>query len=115
MSMQPNLSERGRAIGLRGLNRLAGSPAVDRFGLPQPTERLLHGAPQTTMRTGATAGRTFVAAQRLSQPARQPKGRHSDLFDLTPDDEQQMLSESVRDFALAQLRPAARAADDQCA
>ena len=31
----------------------------------------------------------------------------SDLFDLTPDDEQQMLSESVRDFALAKLRPAA--------
>src|ERR1039458_4380090 len=67
------------------------------------------------MRTAATAGRTFVAAQRLSRPARQPKARHSDLFDLTPDDEQQMLSESVRDFALAQLRPAARAADDQCA
>jgi alkylation response protein AidB-like acyl-CoA dehydrogenase len=115
MSMQPNLSERGRAIGLRALNRLAGSPAIDRFGLRQPTERLLHGASKTTMRTAATAGRTFVAAQRLSRPARQPKGRHSDLFDLTPDDEQQMLSESVRDFALAQLRPAARAADDQCA
>ncbi len=113
--MQPNLSERGRAIGLRALNRLAGSPAIDRFGLRQPTERLLHGASKTTMRTAATAGRTFVAAQRLSRPARQPKGRHSDLFDLTPDDEQQMLSESVRDFALAQLRPAARAADDQCA
>jgi alkylation response protein AidB-like acyl-CoA dehydrogenase len=115
MSMQPNLSERGRAIGLRALNRLAGSPAIDRFGLRQPTERLLHGASKTTMRTAATAGRTFVAAQRLSRPARQPKARHSDLFDLTPDDEQQMLSESVRDFALAQLRPAARAADDQCA
>ena len=113
--MQPNLSERGRAIGLRALNRLAGSPAIDRFGLRQPTERLLHGASKTTMRTAATAGRTFVAAQRLSRPARQPKARHSDLFDLTPDDEQQMLSESVRDFALAQLRPAARAADDQCA
>jgi alkylation response protein AidB-like acyl-CoA dehydrogenase len=115
MSMQPNLSERGRAIGLRALNRLAGSPAIDRFGLRQPTERLLHGASKTTMRTAATAGRTFVAAQRLSRPARQPKARHSDLFDLTPDDEQLMLSESVRDFALAQLRPAARAADDQCA
>ena len=113
--MQPNLSERGRAIGLRALNRLAGSPAIDRFGLRQPTERLLHGASKTTMRTAATAGRTFVAAQRLSRPARQPKARHSDLFDLTPDDEQQMLSESVRDFALAQLSPAARAADDQCA
>lgn len=103
------------AIGLRALNRLAGSPAIDRFGLRQPTERLLHGASKTTIRTAATAGRTFVAAQRLSRPARQPKARQGDLFDLTPDDEQRMLTESVRQFALARLRPAAHAADAQCA
>jgi alkylation response protein AidB-like acyl-CoA dehydrogenase len=103
------------AIGLRALNRLAGSTAIDRFGLRLPAERLLHGASKTTMRTAATAGRSFTAAQRLSRPARQPKARRSDLFDLTPDDEQQMLCESVREFALAQLRPAAPAADDQCA
>ena len=103
------------AIGLRALNRLAGSTAIDRFGLRLPAERLLHGASKTTMRTATTAGRSFTAAQRLSRPARQPKARRSDLFDLTPDDEQQMLCESVREFALAQLRPAAPAADDQCA
>src|ERR1035441_701589 len=115
MSMQPNLSERGRAIGLRALNRLAGSPAIDRFGLREPTERFLHGASKTTMRTAATAGRTFAAAQKLSRPARQPRAKPSDLFDLTPSDEQRMLQESVRDFALAKLRPAAQAADDACA
>jgi alkylation response protein AidB-like acyl-CoA dehydrogenase len=115
MSTSPNLAERGMAIGLRALTRMAGSPAIDRFGLRLPTERLLHGASKTTMRTAATAGRTFVAAQRLSRPARQPKSRDGDLFDLTPDDEQRMLSESVSQFALAQLRPAARDADHRCA
>jgi len=115
MSASPNLAERGMAIGLRALNRLAGSPAIDRFGLRLPTERLVHGASKTTMRTAATAGRTFVAAQRLSRPARQSTAGRGDLFDLTPDDEQRMLSESVRDFALAQLRPAAHDADHQCA
>src|ERR1035437_7011114 len=115
MSTPPNLAERSMAIGLRALNRLAGSTAIDRFGLRLPAERLLHGASKTTMRTAATAGRSFTAAQRLSRPARQPKARRSDLFDLTPDDEQQLLWEWVRDFALARLPPAAPAADDQCA
>jgi alkylation response protein AidB-like acyl-CoA dehydrogenase len=115
MSAPTNLAERSMAIGLRALNRLAGSPAIDRFGLRLAAERLVHSASKTTMRTTARVGRTFVAAQRMSRPARQPRVSRSDLFDLTPDDEQQMLCESVRDFALAQLRPAARDADDRCA
>lgn len=115
MPTEQNITERGMAVGLRALNRLAGSSLVDRFGLREPTERLLHGASKTTMRTAATAGRTFAAAQKLSRPARQPRTKPSDLFDLTPTDEQRMLQESVRDFALAKLRPAAQEADDACA
>jgi hypothetical protein len=108
---QQNLAERGMAVGLRALNRLASSGLVDRFGLRQPTERFLHGASKTTMQTAARAGRTFAAAQKLTSPARQPRAKRSDLFDLTPEDEQQMLQESVRDFATAKVRPAAQAAD----
>jgi alkylation response protein AidB-like acyl-CoA dehydrogenase len=109
-----NLAERSMAVSLRALNRFASSSVVDRLGLRQPAERFLHGATKTTVRTAATAGRTFSAATKLGRPARQPRTRSSDLFDLTPTDEQQMLSESVRDFALARLRPAAQAADDAC-
>ena len=115
MPTEQNLTERSMAAGLRALNRLASSGLVDRFGLRAPTERLLHGASKTTMRTAATAGRTFAAAQRLSRPARQPRTERTDLFDLSPTEEQQMLRESVRDFALAKLRPAAQAADEACA
>ena len=111
---QTNIAERGMAIGLRALNRLAASDVVDRLGLRDPTERLLHGASKTTMRTAARAGRTFAAAQKLSKPARQPRAKRTDLFDLNPTDEQQMLRESVRDFALAKLRPAAEGADADC-
>jgi alkylation response protein AidB-like acyl-CoA dehydrogenase len=99
------------AIGLRVLNRLASSPVVDRLGLREPAERLVHGAAKTTMRTATTAGRTFVAAQKLSKPARQPRAPRSDLFDLTPSDEQQMLRESVRDFSRERLRKRALEAD----
>ncbi|HEY2769973.1 MAG TPA: acyl-CoA dehydrogenase family protein [Solirubrobacteraceae bacterium] len=115
MSSQPNLAERGMAYGLRALNRIAASDFLDRLGIRGTTERFLHGASKTTVRTAARAGRTFSAAQKLSRPARQPRAGRADLFDLTPTDEQQMLRESVRDFALAKLRPAAEGADAACA
>ncbi len=111
----PDLTERGMAVGLRALNRLASNPLIDRFGLRDSAERVLHEASKATVRTATRAGRTFAATQKLSKPARQPRVGRSDLFDLTPDDEQQMLRESVRDFALAKLRPAAEAADEACA
>ncbi len=111
----PDLADRGMAVGLRALNRLASNPLIDRFGLRDSAERVLHEASKATVRTATRAGRTFAATQRLSKPARQPRAGRSGLFDLTPDDEQQMLRESVRDFALAKLRPAAEAADDACA
>src|SRR4029077_3201219 len=88
---------------------------LGRRGWGEPTERLLHGASKTTARTATRAGRTFAAAQRRTRPARQPKAGRTDLFDLEPSDEQQMLRDSVREFALAKLRPTAESADAQCA
>jgi alkylation response protein AidB-like acyl-CoA dehydrogenase len=115
MAPSPNIAERSMAVGLRALNRVASSGAIDRLGLRDPVTSLIHGASKTTARTAATAGRTFAAAQRLSRPARQPKARPSGLFDLTPSDEQRMLRDSVKDFALARLRTAALDADARCA
>src|SRR3982074_2792714 len=114
MASQPNIAERGMAVGLRALNRVASSTAIDRLGLREPAVRLLHGASKTTGRTAARAGRTFAAAQRLSRPARPPRTARSDPFDLEPSDEQQMLQDSVREFALARLRKAAPDADASC-
>ncbi len=102
------------AVGLRALNRVASSGAIDRLGLRDPVVSFIHGATKTGARTAATAGRSFAAAQRLSRPARQPRARTSDLFDLTPSDEQALLRDSVREFALAELRGAALDADAAC-
>jgi alkylation response protein AidB-like acyl-CoA dehydrogenase len=115
MAPEPNIAERGMAVGLRALNRVASSSAIDRLGLRDPAVRLLHQASKTTGRTAARAGRTFAAAQRLSHPARQPRGPRTDLFDLEPSEEQQMLRDSVREFALAKLRTVAPESDAQCA
>jgi alkylation response protein AidB-like acyl-CoA dehydrogenase len=115
MATPPNIAERGMAVGLRALNRVASSGAIDRLGLRDPVTNLIHGATKTGARTAASAGRTFAAAQRLSRPAGQPKARQSDLFDLTPSDEQILLRDSVRDFGQERLLPAALEADSACA
>jgi alkylation response protein AidB-like acyl-CoA dehydrogenase len=107
-----NLAERSVSVGLRALNRFASSDLVDRLRLREPAERFLHGASKTTIRTAATAGRTFAAAQTLARPARQRTTRPRQRFDLTPTEEQQMLRDSVTDFAVHKLRPAAEQADD---
>jgi alkylation response protein AidB-like acyl-CoA dehydrogenase len=110
-----NAIERGMSIGLRALNRFASSSVIDRLGIRDQAERFLENAARTTAKNAARAGRTFAAAQKLTSPQRQPRAKAPDLFDLTPSDEQQMLTESVRDFALAKLRPAAIEADAGCA
>jgi alkylation response protein AidB-like acyl-CoA dehydrogenase len=117
MASPPNIAERGMAVGLRALNKVASSGAIDRLGLRDPVVSLIHGATKTGARTAATAGRSFSAAQRLSRPARQPQagGDRFNLFDLTPSDEQALLRDSVREFALAELRGAALDADTACA
>ncbi len=114
MASSSNIAERSMAISLRALNRVASSDAIDRLGLRDPAVRLLHGVTRNGARTAATAGRTFAAAQRLSRPARQPRAPRNDLFDLTPDDEQQMLRDSVREFGSERLRPVAETADADC-
>jgi alkylation response protein AidB-like acyl-CoA dehydrogenase len=115
MAQSPNLVERSMQISLRALNKVASSDALDRLGLREPVTNLIHGASRTGARTAVKAGRTFAAAQRLSRPARQPTARASDLFDLTPDDEQQMLRDAVGDLAMQRLRPVAGDADAACA
>jgi alkylation response protein AidB-like acyl-CoA dehydrogenase len=50
----------------------------------------------------------------LVEPARQPTAKPGTTFDITPSDEQKMLIEAVRDFALRDCRPAALSADEAC-
>ena len=108
---QPSMAERGMGFGLRALNRLAGSDLLDRIRIRKQLERALFQGTKGGFRTATVAGRTFKAAQQLGKPARQKKGKSSGLFDITPDDEQQMFQEAGRAFAEEKIRPAALDAD----
>jgi alkylation response protein AidB-like acyl-CoA dehydrogenase len=109
------VAERSMGLGLRALNWLAGSNLLDRIRARKQVERALFRTTKNGFRTATAAGRTFKAAQNLTRPARQATSKSRTLFDVTPDDEQQMFQEAVRDFAEAKVRPAAQGADAECA
>ncbi|HEY0392464.1 MAG TPA: acyl-CoA dehydrogenase family protein [Solirubrobacterales bacterium] len=105
------VAERSMGLGLRWLNKLAGSDLLDRIRIRKQVERALFNTTKNGFRSATAAGRTFKAAQRLTGPARQAPSKPRALFDISPDDEQQMLQEGVRDFAEAKVRPVAKQAD----
>jgi hypothetical protein len=105
------IAERSMGFGLRALNRLAGSDLLDRIRVRKQVERALFQGTKNGFRTATAAGRTFKAAQKLGKPARQKPAKPRALFDITPDDEQQMFQEGVRDYAAEKVRPAAQKAD----
>lgn len=112
MSTRKAVAQRSMGLGLRALGALAGSPALDRLGVRKHTEKLIYGATKNGFRAATAAGRTFKVASGLpGGPARQGAAKAPSLFDITPDDEQQMLQGAVRDFAAEQVRPAAAQAD----
>ncbi|HVY78560.1 MAG TPA: acyl-CoA dehydrogenase family protein [Solirubrobacterales bacterium] len=108
---EKGVAERSMGLGLRWLNKLAGSDLLDRIRIRKQIERALFSGTKNGFRSATAAGRTFKAAQKLTGPARQSTGKPRSLFDITPDDEQQMLQEGVRDFAEAKVRPIAKQAD----
>jgi alkylation response protein AidB-like acyl-CoA dehydrogenase len=109
------LAARSRGLVLRTLSRLAGSSMLDRTRARRPLERALYTTTKHGFRTATAANRTFKATRKLTSPARQAPAKTRAVFDLTPDDEQQMLTEAVRAFAAEQVRPAAADADAACA
>ena len=107
------IADRSMGYGLKALNRLAGSDLLDRLKIRKQVEQLVYRSSKNGFRTATAAGRTFKKAQKLGKPARQSAGKPKGLFDVTPDDEQQMFQGAVRDFAEAKVRPAAKEADSE--
>ncbi|MHA3704108.1 acyl-CoA dehydrogenase family protein [Jatrophihabitans sp. YIM 134969] len=97
------------------LNKLAGLPVVEKLGLRQPVEKVVYQGTKVGFRTAGVAARQFQAATKPKAAARPRSAGSSDLFDLTPTDEQKMIVDACRAFAAEQLRPAASAADTACA
>jgi alkylation response protein AidB-like acyl-CoA dehydrogenase len=102
-------------FGLAALTRLAGSSVIDKAGLRGPVQNLVKASTRNGFRAAGAATRSFRSAQRLGKPARLAPAGDTGLFDVTPTEEQQLIAETVAEFAAEQLRPAAADADAKLA
>ncbi len=102
-------------LGLAALNKAAGSPLLDRLRLRTPLQRGVFHAGRTGYRALGAATRTFAAADERWRDEHRAHRAAPARFNLTPTDEQRMIRDLSRDFAAERLRPAAAAADTQCA
>ncbi|WP_029106636.1 acyl-CoA dehydrogenase family protein [Mycobacterium sp. URHD0025] len=99
-------------IGLALITPIVGQEFLDRYGLRDPLNRSLkYGVKQVFSAAGA-ATRQFQRVQGLGKAPTRLKASGADYFDLTPDEDQQMIVETVGEFAAEILRPAAHDADE---
>ena len=99
-------------IGLALITPIVGQEFLDRYNLRDPLNRSLkYGVKQVFSAAGAST-RQFKRIQGLGKAPTRLKTSGADYFDLTPDDDQKMIVETVEEFAEEILRPAARDADD---
>ncbi|MCE9517225.1 MAG: acyl-CoA/acyl-ACP dehydrogenase, partial [Mycobacterium sp.] len=106
-----NILDRGMAL----LTPVIAGDFLDRRGLRDRFNKVLKfGVQHGFSAVGATT-RQFSKVQGLGKPPARLAPTGAGYFDLTPDDDQKMIVETVSQFADEILRPAARDADDAAA
>ncbi|MCP9274576.1 acyl-CoA dehydrogenase family protein [Mycolicibacterium arenosum] len=100
-------------IGLALITPIVGQEFLDRYGLRDPLNKGLRYGVKTAFSTVGATTRQFKRVQSLGKPATRLKASGADYFDLTPDDDQKMIVETVEEFAEEILRPAAHDADNE--
>jgi alkylation response protein AidB-like acyl-CoA dehydrogenase len=101
------------AMGL--LTPIVGQEFLDKYHLRDPLNRTLRYGVQTMFSAAGATTRQFKRVQSLrGGPTRLGANgaKGSDYYDLTPDDDQKLIVETVEQFAEEILRPAAHDADE---
>ncbi|WP_431309080.1 acyl-CoA dehydrogenase family protein [Gordonia prachuapensis] len=97
---------------MRVLTTVTGSEFADKYKIREPLNRIAYQGTKTGFQTLGAANRAFKAAQGGSGQAKRLTTSPKGFFNLNPDDEQQMIAETVREFSTEILRPAAYDADN---
>ncbi len=97
---------------MRVLTTVTGSDLAARFGLRETIDRVAYEGTKTGFRTLGAANRVFDKVGGSGKPQRLPTGAPKDSFDVTPTEEQQMIFDTLGEFAAEILRPAAHDADN---
>ncbi|WP_322859800.1 acyl-CoA dehydrogenase family protein [Mycobacterium europaeum] len=111
IGLQPH-KRTGVDIAIALLTPLMGQEFLDKYQLRDPVNRGLQYGTKTIFSTAAAASRQFNRLQNLRGGPTRLKSSGKDYFDLTPDDDQKMIVETLTEFAEEVLRPAAHDADE---
>jgi alkylation response protein AidB-like acyl-CoA dehydrogenase len=110
VGMQPH-KRTGIDIAMALLTPIVGQEFLDKYQLRDPLNRGLRYGTKTIFSTAGAASRQFKRVQNLRSGPTRLKSSGKDFYDLRPDDEQQMIIETLEEFAEEVLRPAAADAD----
>lgn len=112
--MEPH-KRTGTDVALALIAPLVGQEFLDRHKLRDPLNRGLRYGVKTLFSTAGATNRQFKRVQSLRGGPTRLKSSGKDYFDLTPDDDQKLIVETVDEFAQEVLRPAAYDADEAAA
>ncbi len=110
VGMEPH-KRTGIDIALAMLAPIVGQEFLDKYHLRDPVNRTLRYGVKTMFSTATATSRQFRRVQSLRGGPTRLKSSGKDYFDLTPDDDQKLIIETVDEFAAEVLRPAADEAD----
>jgi len=110
VGLQPH-KRTGIDVVLALLTPLVGQAFLDKYHLRDPLNRGLRYGTKTIFSTAGATTRQFRRLQNLRSGPTRLKSSGKDYFDLTPDDDQKLIVETVDEFAEEILRPAAHDAD----
>ncbi|WP_205876894.1 acyl-CoA dehydrogenase family protein [Mycobacterium camsae] len=111
IGMKPH-KRTGVDIAIALLTPLVGQDFLDKYKLRDPLNRTLRYGTKQVFSTTAAAGRQFKRVQSLRGTPTRLKSSGKNYFDLTPDEDQKLIVETVGEFAAEILRPAAHDADE---
>jgi alkylation response protein AidB-like acyl-CoA dehydrogenase len=100
------------SIGLAVITPLLGQEFLDRHNLRDPLNRGLRYGVKTVFSVVGASSRQFKRVTGSKGGPTRLRKSGTDYFDLTPDDEQKMIVETLDEFAEEVLRPAAHDADE---
>lgn len=102
----------GIDISLALLTPIVGQDFLDKYHLREPLNRTLRYGVKTMFSAAGATNRQFKKVQGLRGGPTRLKASGKDYFDLTPDEDQKLIVETVEQFAEEILRPAAHDADE---
>ena len=99
-------------VGMALLTPIIGQEFLDRHNLRDPLNRAIKYGVKHGFSAAGASTRQFKRIQGIGKSPTRLKASGAGYFDLTPDDDQKMIVETVEEFAAEILRPAAHDADD---